>query len=92
VIGCKGVSIGNNSVIGAGSVVVKDIPADTIAAGNPARVVRHLDPQKPIKTRSQWFANAGQLAEEIDSLDRNMLMGNTLTGWARSALFPARGD
>jgi acetyltransferase-like isoleucine patch superfamily enzyme len=38
----KGVSIGNGSVIGAGSVVTKDIPAGVIAAGNPAKVIRSL--------------------------------------------------
>lgn len=38
----KGVSIGHNSVIGAGSVVVSDIPANVIAAGSPAKVIRAL--------------------------------------------------
>ena len=38
----KGVTIGENSVIGAGSIVVKDIPSNVIAAGNPCRVVRCL--------------------------------------------------
>lgn len=38
----KGVSIGERSIIGAGSVVTKDIPADCIAAGNPCRVIRKL--------------------------------------------------
>eukprot|EP01035_Chromulina_nebulosa_P008903 gene8903-12034_t len=40
---CPGVTIGDRSVIGAGSVVTRDIPADVFAAGNPARVVRRLD-------------------------------------------------
>lgn len=36
----KGVTIGENTVIGAGSLVVKDIPANVIAAGNPCKVLR----------------------------------------------------
>jgi maltose O-acetyltransferase len=41
---CPGVSIGDRSIIGAGSVVTKDIPADVIAAGNPCRVIRSIAP------------------------------------------------
>lgn len=37
-----GVSIGDNTVIGAGSVVNKDIPANVLAAGNPCRVIREI--------------------------------------------------
>lgn len=40
---CPGVTIGDNTTIGAGSVVVRDIPANVVAAGNPCRVIRHLD-------------------------------------------------
>ena len=40
----KGVTIGENSVIGAGSVVVRDVPPNCVAAGNPVRVVKRLVP------------------------------------------------
>lgn len=39
---CPGVTIGDCCVIGAGSVVTKDIPAWTVAAGNPAKVIRRI--------------------------------------------------
>ncbi|ACQ80377.1 putative sugar acetyltransferase [Beutenbergia cavernae DSM 12333] len=42
VIVCPGVTIGSDSVIGAGSVVTRDIPAGVVAVGNPARVVREI--------------------------------------------------
>jgi UDP-2-acetamido-3-amino-2,3-dideoxy-glucuronate N-acetyltransferase len=38
-----GITIGANSIIGAGSVVIKDIPDNTIAAGNPARIIRKTE-------------------------------------------------
>jgi maltose O-acetyltransferase len=39
---CPGVTIGSKSVIGAGSVVTRSIPAGVFAAGNPCRVVREI--------------------------------------------------
>jgi maltose O-acetyltransferase len=42
VIVLGGVSIGENTVVGAGAVVTRDLPANVIAVGNPARVVREL--------------------------------------------------
>jgi acetyltransferase-like isoleucine patch superfamily enzyme len=48
----KGVTIGQDSVVGAGSVVTRDVPPRTIVAGNPAKVVREL-PRKP-DTESLW--------------------------------------
>lgn len=38
-----GVIIGNNAVVGAGSIVTKDVPASTIVVGNPARVLRRIE-------------------------------------------------
>ena len=43
-----GVTIGDNTVIGSGSVVTKDIPANVVAAGNPCRVIREIGEQDKI--------------------------------------------
>ena len=43
VIVVPGVTIGDNTVIGAGSVVTKDVPANCLAVGNPCRVLRELN-------------------------------------------------
>ncbi len=39
----KGVTLGENAIVGAGSIVLHDVPANTIVAGNPARVIRTLE-------------------------------------------------
>jgi len=46
---CKGVRIGENSIIGAGSVVRENVPPNAVAIGNPAKVVKYLDPERIIK-------------------------------------------
>jgi maltose O-acetyltransferase len=42
VIVCPGVCIGENTVVGAGAVVTRDLPANVVAVGNPARVIRSV--------------------------------------------------
>jgi maltose O-acetyltransferase len=46
---CPGVTIGDRTIIGAGSVVTKNIPSDVFAAGNPCRIIRQLE-------KKQWIA------------------------------------
>jgi acetyltransferase-like isoleucine patch superfamily enzyme len=41
-----GVTVGENAIVGAGSVVTKDVPANTVVAGNPSRVLRTLAVKK----------------------------------------------
>jgi maltose O-acetyltransferase len=49
VVVCPGVTIGDNCVIGAGSVVTRDIPADSFAAGCPARVIRTITDKESVR-------------------------------------------
>jgi len=51
---CKGVTIGKNSVVGAGSVVRRDVPDNVIVAGNPAVIVGKIDPDK-VKTTADLY-------------------------------------
>lgn len=39
----SGVTIGQNSVVGAGSIVTKDVPKNAIVAGNPAKLIKYID-------------------------------------------------
>ena len=63
VVVCPGVTIGENSIIGAGAVVTRDIPANCIAVGNPARVIKDLDPATP---RAIEAAGVGAVAHAGD--------------------------
>lgn len=54
---CPGVSIGNNCVIGAGSVVTRDIPPDSFAAGNPCRVIRKITEKDSMRYRPEILSD-----------------------------------
>ncbi|SDU57677.1 acyltransferase [Desulfobacula phenolica] len=81
---CKGVTIGKNSIIGAGAVVTSNIPANVIAAGNPAAIVKSLDPDKPIITRKDRFSDSSKMTIALESAEKEFLAGNTFFGWVRS--------
>ncbi|MCP4158845.1 MAG: acyltransferase [Deltaproteobacteria bacterium] len=89
---CKGVSIGKNSIIGAGSVVTCDIPANVIAAGNPAKIVKELDGDKEIKTRKDMYKNPKELSDYFDYLDQENMGENTFLGWLRAIISPTTKD
>jgi acetyltransferase-like isoleucine patch superfamily enzyme len=89
---CKGVTIGENCIVGAGAIVVESVPANCVAAGNPARVVKQLDPHETFTTRADFYSDPVTLAREFMAWEQAVLQGNTVFGWLRHLLFPARGD
>ena len=52
---CSGVTIGEGSVIGAGSVVTRDIPANSLAVGNPCRVLRQITENGRLSAHPEYF-------------------------------------
>ena len=87
---CKGVTIGDNSIIGAGAIVVSSIPANCVAVGNPARVVKELDPNETFTTRAHFYADPARLAREFMLWEQAVLKGNTIFGWLRHTICPRR--
>jgi acetyltransferase-like isoleucine patch superfamily enzyme len=87
---CKGVTIGKNSIIGAGAVVTSDIPANVVAAGNPAKVIRSLDTDREIITRKDRYSDTEKMTQMLESSEKETLCGNTLWGWIRASLFPEK--
>ena len=88
---CKGVTIGENSIVGAGAVVTKNIPANVVAAGNPAKVVKNLD-QGDFISRKDLYKDPIQLAKDFDNLDKFNLKDNTFIEWLRSIFAPSKDN
>ena len=84
----KGVTIGDNSIVGAGAVVVGDLPANVVAAGNPARVIAELDPEAPATDRRALF-------EELDFIRFEQAFWqarsqhNSFARWLLGVIWPA---
>jgi serine acetyltransferase len=84
----KGVTIGDNSVVAARAVVTKDVPANVVVAGNPAKVVKELDPERGFKTRMDYFSDPVGLDQFFDAVDRDVLRGNSFWRWLWSVVYP----
>ncbi len=89
---CKGVIIGDNSIVGARSVVIRDVPPNVIVAGNPAGIVKKLDPSKRLITREEWFSTLDNMPDAVRESERKRHEGNSVLGWLRSRYFPVKGD
>ena len=87
---CKGVPIGENSIVGAGAVVTNDVPPNSVAAGNPARVVKQLDPDRALGRREDLFKGDVPYDDLLDYYERDVLGRNTVGQWLMSKVAPSR--
>ncbi len=89
---CKGVTIGRNSIVGAGAVVASDVVENVIVAGNPAKVVRELDGNAEIRRRQDLLGDYETVMQSLDRVERHLLAGNTFLNWLRVLVRPRQGD
>ena len=83
----KGVKIGRNSIVAAGAVVVKDVPPNVVVGGNPAKVIKELDPKIEGNTRIKLFEDPEGLKNLYDQIDQYTLKNNTTFNYLKSILF-----
>ena len=85
----KGTQIGENSIIGAGSVVNGNIPPNSVYAGNPAKEVKKLDEGSFI-TREELFNDSSTYLQDLNIIEENMLGNNSFFGWVKSMFWPKK--
>ena len=89
---CKGVTIGENSVVGAGSVVTRSIPDNCVAAGNPAKVVKTLNPKRRMLKRDYLFQQVQNYWEQQTQIAQYTNHENTLWRWLKTLVAPTKLD
>jgi len=88
----KGVTVGENSVVAVDSVVVKDVPDDVVVGGNPAKVIKTLNPNRRMLKREMLFSNSDFYEQNQKDLDRYVMEGNAWRNWLRVLLKPGKRD
>ena len=85
----KGSKIGKNSIIGAGSVVSGEVPANVVFAGNPAKEIKKLD-EKSFKTRESLFSESSTYLEDLLTIEKKTLEHNSIINWLKSLIWPGK--
>lgn len=89
----KGLTIGENSVVGAGAVVVEDVPANVVVAGNPAKIVKHLEPHKRMLKREFLFGSEQQdYWQSQIALEKAFSGDNSFWNWIKTLIAPGKND
>ena len=86
----KGVTIGKNSIVAAGAVVVKDVPDNVIVGGNPAKIIKELDSSRDGLTRMRLFEDPDGLEDLYDQIDIYTLKNNTLFEFIKSKVYRSK--
>ena len=82
----KGVTIGRNSIVAAGAVVVKDVAENVVVGGNPASIIKELDPSIEGNTRIKLFEDPDGLKDLYDQIDKYTLKNNNLKNYISSKI------
>lgn len=88
----KGIRIGKNSVVAAGAVVINDVPDNTVVGGNPAKVIKTLDPTKRMISRDFLFSNESAYDQNQDKIQEYLLDKNSLWSYIKSKFCPTKTD
>jgi acetyltransferase-like isoleucine patch superfamily enzyme len=92
----KGITIGENSVVAAGAVVVEDVADNVVVGGNPAKIIKQINPKRHILTREYLFQHDNEtLSTYLNTqreLDKYLLHGNSLWHWLKTKILPSCND
>ncbi len=92
----KGVEIGENSIVAAGSVVVDDVPANCIVGGNPAKIIKTLNPKRRMLKREFLFKdsdeNSDLYKDNQSKLHQYLFHRNSLYHWLKTLISPTKFD
>ncbi len=85
---CKGVTIGKNSIVAAHAVVTKDVPANVVVGGNPARIIKELDSSIEPLTRQLLYESGLAKPDHEHAGMKETLAANTTWNWLKSVFAP----